>query len=240
MKYRVNEDTPDTTGSDQDISLFSKSCGSTVFSLREGGSSLFVPLSLSNLVHYHGHLCPELAVGYRAGLVAQNELGLTRDNASKFFIMAENMTSAIDALQCMTGCTVGNQRFYAYDLGKHVYYFGRFPGGSEPGEALRVALINPIINLCHVNDVEERIMAGRAAPAEVDEYRRAVDQAVSEILNIPDESLFKKSKVSLRPPQVITSNGYTNCTCCGEVVAVNKAILGENGFLCQVCVAKKL
>ncbi len=34
---------------------------------------------------------------YYVGLIAQNELGLTRDNARDFFIMAENMSSAIDA-----------------------------------------------------------------------------------------------------------------------------------------------
>lgn len=244
LKYRVNDDTSAKTGFDQDIPLSSEGFGSTVFPLQEGGSSLFVPLPLLNMVHYHGHLCPELAVGYRAGLIAQNELGLNRDNARHFFILAENMSSAIDALQYMTGCTVGNQRFYAYDLGKHVYYFGRFHGGPEPREALRVALrvalTNPLIDLSHTNDIEKKITTGLALPGEVGEYHRAIDKAVSEILNTPEESLFTKSKVSLRPPQVIAGRDYTKCSCCGEVVAVRKAILGENGLLCQVCVAKTL
>ena len=240
LKYRVDDGTPDRNDSDQDTPLFSKSCGSAIFSLLEGGSSLFVPLPLLNIVHYHGHLCSELAVGYRAGLIAQNELGLTRDNARDFFILAENMSSAIDALQYMTGCTVGNQSFYAYDSGKHVYYFGRFHSGSEPREALRVALVNPLIDLSHTNDIDEKIMAGQAVPAEVGEYHRAIDKAVSEILNIPDDSLFVKSKVSLRPPQAVACHDYTKCSCCGEVVAVRKAVQGGNGLLCQVCVNKIL
>ncbi|MFZ5651052.1 MAG: FmdE family protein [Bacillota bacterium] len=238
LKYRVNYDTPAKTDSGQDLPLLPESSGNTAFSLREGGSSLFVPLPLLNIVHYHGHLCPELAVGYRAGLIAQNELGLTRDNARDFFILAENMSSAIDALQYMTGCTVGNQSFYAYDSGKHVYYFGRFHGGPEPGEALRVALTNPLIDLSHTNDIEKKIMAGQAVSAEVEEYHRSIDKAVSEILNIHEENLFAKSKVSLRPPQVINSSDYTKCSCCGEVVAVRKSIPGKKGLLCQVCVAK--
>ena len=211
LKYRVNDDTLAKNDSDRGTPLFPKSSGGTAFSLREGGSSMFVPLPLLNMVHYHGHLCPELAVGYRAGLIAQNELGLTRDNARDFFILAENMSSAIDALQYMTGCTVGNQSFYAYDSGKHVYYFGRSHGGPEPREALRVALINPLIDLSHVNSIEKKIMAGRAVPAEVEEYHQAIDKAASEILNIPEESLFAKSKVSLRPPQVITGRDYAKC-----------------------------
>lgn len=238
LKYRVNDDTPDKTGSGRDVPLGPKSYGNTAFSLREGGSSMCVPLPLLNIVHYHGHLCPELAVGYRAGLIAQNELGLTRDNARDFFILAENMSSAIDALQYMTGCTVGNQGFYAYDLGKHVYYFGRFHGGPGPREALRVALINPLIDLSHVNEIEKKIVAGRAVSAEIEEYHRAVDKAVSEILNIPEESLFAKSKVFLRPPQVIKSRDYIKCSCCGEITAVSKAVPGKKGLLCRVCAVK--
>ncbi|MCL6477335.1 MAG: formylmethanofuran dehydrogenase subunit E family protein [Peptococcaceae bacterium] len=240
LNYRVNDDIPSKTGSDQDMPLLSQGLGSAVLKLREGASSLFVPLPLMNIAHYHGHLCPELAVGYRAGLIAQKELGLTRDTARDFFILAENMSSAIDALQYMTGCTIGNQSFFAYDSGKHVYYFGRFHSGPEPREALRVALINPLINLGHAHDIEKKIMAGQAVSAEVEEYQHAIDKAVSEILNIHEESLFVKSKVSLRSPQVNYSQDYDKCSCCGEVVAVRNAVPGRKGLLCQICVVKML
>jgi len=174
------------------------------------------------------------------GLIARNELGLTRDNDRSFFILVENMSSAIDALQCMTGCTVGNQSFYAYDLGKHVYYFEQFSSGPEPWEALRVALINPVIDISRAHDIEKRIMAGQATFAEADEYHRAIDKAVSEILDIPEESLFTKSKVSLRPPRLNESLEYKKCSSCGEVVAVRNAVPEGNGLLCRVCVAKML
>ncbi|MCL6612814.1 MAG: hypothetical protein K6T66_14875 [Peptococcaceae bacterium] len=233
LKYRVNDD------SAGDGSGLSKGQGKTAFQLREGGGRL-VPLPLMNIVHFHGHLCPELAVGYRAGLIAQNELGLTRDNARSFFILAENMSSAIDALQCMTGCTVGNQSFYAYDLGKHVYYFGRFDSDPEPRETLRVALINPVVDIGPARDIEKKIVAGQATVSEADEYHRAIDKAVAEILDIPDESLFARSKVYLRPPRLNDGLEYDKCSGCGEVVAARKAVPGGNGLLCRVCVAKVL
>lgn len=145
-------------------------------------------------------------------MIAQNELGLNRDKARDFYILAENMSPAIDALQYMTGCTIGNQSFYAYDLGKHVYYFGRFHSSSEPGEALRVTLINPLVNLSCRSDIEKKIMAGQAAPAEVEKYHQAINKAVSAILNLSEESLFARSKVSLRPrrelPAATISNAF--------------------------------
>ena len=48
-----------------------------------------VPLKLANVVYYHGHLCPELAIGYRAALIAEQELALCRDNAADFHIIAK-------------------------------------------------------------------------------------------------------------------------------------------------------
>lgn len=247
LRYRVNDD---VSSGDDTSRQPSDDSGNTVKQLKnndklkKNAGSLFVPLVLTKIVQYHGHLCPELAVGYRVGLMAQKELGMTRENARDFFILAENMSSAIDALQYMTGCTVGNRGFYAYDLGKHVYYLGRFHKGSEePQETLRIALINPLINLNHagetpVNDIEKKIIAGQAVAAEVEEYHRAINQAVSELLNAPEESLFTKAKILLRSPQAVAGCDYARCSYCGEMVAERKAVPVANGFLCQVCAAK--
>jgi len=239
LRYRVKDDAPPKK-SNESVPLLGGS-PKPAFSLLQGISkSMLVPLPLLNVVYYHGHLCPELAIGYRAGLVAQQELGLSRENAYNFFVLAENMTSAIDALQFMTGCTIGNQNFFVYDLGKHVYYFGRFSSTFDAQEVLRVALINPVIDLKYKGEVEKKIVAGRASATELKEYQKAIDDAVQEILSLPEEDLFSKSKVSLRLPQVTSRHNYTKCSCCGEVVAVEKSIMGENKFLCQVCAAKTI
>ncbi|WP_347488886.1 FmdE family protein [Desulfoscipio sp. XC116] len=247
LRYRVNEAVP--SGNDAGCQPAGGSGGAVKRlknsdKLKNNARSLFAPLALTKIVQYHGHLCPELVVGYRVGLIAQRELGLTRDKAREFFILAENMSSAIDALQYMTGCTVGNQCFYAYDLGKHVYYLGRFNKCSEePRETLRIALVNPLVGLNHagetpVNDIEEKIIAGQAGAAEVEEYRRAINQAVSGLLNAPEGSLFTKSKVFLRSPRAVDGCDYVRCSGCGEMVAKRKAVPVINGFLCQVCATK--
>lgn len=239
LKYRVKDDGP------------SKNAGGTVplpddppqaaFPLPQGISRLaIVPLPLSNAAYYHGHLCPELAIGYRAALVASQDLGLSRENAHEFFVLAENMSSAIEALQLMTGCTIGNQNFFAYDLGKHVYYFGRLSADREPQKALRVALTNLVLDLSHKSEVEKKIVAGRASAAELKEYQQAIDNAVGEILSLPEDDLFTKTRVPLRPPRVTGRIAYTRCACCGEVVAVGKSIPGEDGHLCQVCAVKAI
>lgn len=201
---------------------------------------VMVPLPLANIVRYHGHLCPELAIGYRVGVIAQRELGISREKAHSFFALAENMTSAIDALQFMTGCTVGNQNFFAYDLGKHVYYFGPAQNGNELQEVLRVALINPVVDFAGKGEIEKKILAGQAEPAELENYQRALDEAVEQILTLPEEKLFTKSRVFMRIPVKENCCRYTRCSRCGEVVAVEKTIAGENELLCRVCAARAI
>lgn len=197
-----------------------------------------VPLRLANVVYYHGHLCPELAVGYRAALVAEREMGLCRDNATEFYIYAENMSSAIEALQLMTGCSIGNQNFFAYDLGKHVYYFGRINANYEPGQALRLALVNRVVNLETIDNLDRKISTGQATGAEHDQYSRAIDTAVQEILDLPEEQLFAKKWVLLHPPRASKRISYTKCSSCGEIVSLDKSVPGKEGLYCRVCAAK--
>jgi formylmethanofuran dehydrogenase subunit E len=239
LNYRVKEDEPlkNSSGANSPSGDFRQAA----LSLPQGMSRLaLVPLPLSNAAYYHGHLCPELAIGYRAAQIASQELGLSRENAPEFFVLAENMSSAIEALQLMTGCTIGNQNFFAYDLGKHVYYFGRFSTAGEPGKALRVALTNLAVDLSHKGEVEKKILAGQASMAELKEYQQAIDDAVGEILNLPEEELFSKTRISLYPPQAAGRQDYTRCSCCGEVMALEKSIPGEGGFFCRVCQAKAI
>ncbi len=203
-------------------------------------TAMVVPVELANVAHYHGHLCPELVVGYRAALIAREELGLTRQNAHRFFVLAENMSSAVDAVQYLTGCTVGNQNFCAYDQGKHVYYFAEAREGEEPWPALRVALVGELLcGACH-EETARRMAAGEAAPEEVRAYRESVNRAVQALLEAPDEQLFRKTRVHLRRLPRPLPRDYGRCRGCGEVVAQAKAVPGDEGFWCQSCAAREV
>ncbi|MGQ9826060.1 MAG: FmdE family protein [Desulfotomaculales bacterium] len=204
-----------------------------------GPENMFVPLELAAIANYHGHLCPELAVGYRAGLIARASLNLNRRNAHEFFVVAENLSSAIDALQYLTGCTFGNQSFYAYETGKHVYYFARYNQEQVLHEALRISLINPLIDLSPYQPIAARLCAGKAAPEEVSLYHRAISQAVKDILNLPEESLFTQKVVSIRRPQPFSRHAYSRCARCGEVVAAFSIVAINDRPLCPVCAGRE-
>ena len=238
LNYRVKDDPAQNT----DKSAFAvNDIGKEGLFFKQATSNLaLIPLLLANVAHYHGHLCPELAIGYRAALIAQEELGLSRENSHRFFIVAENMSSAIESLQLITGCTIGNQNFFAYDLGKHVYYFGSFSNAHAPQKALRLALTNLVVDLSHTRELEKRIISGQADLEERREYQQAIDNAVEEILTLASQKLFNKTRISLQPPRTSGRLDYIRCSHCGEVTEIEKCNPAEKGFICRVCSAKAI
>ncbi len=198
-----------------------------------------LPAELVNLAHYHGHVCPELVIGYRASVLARQELGLDRNNASTQFVLAENMGSGIEAVQLMTGCTIGNQNFFAYDLGKQVYYFGLSGKECLSVNVLRLSLINEVFIIDSDVDLDQRITSGYASQIEIEEYSETVSNTVHNILGLSDQQLFKKSIVSMHPPRFQGNTYYSKCAVCDEIVDLKKCVPGHKGLYCLVCAAKQ-
>lgn len=153
--------------------------------------TVLVSHEVMGLVQYHGHLCPELAIGYRVSKIAMTELGISRENSLEFIAGAANSSSAIDAIQYMTGCTIGKQSFFIDDTGKHVYFFARKPLHPLKGKGLIIKIKTPVYDSQLLSnemtiDVEEKAKD----PQKLLQYRAAIDIAVRKILNWSDNRLF--------------------------------------------------
>ena len=60
---------------------------------------------LKALIAFHGHWCPGLATGIKVSQVVLAELGRSSDE--EIVAVAETDNCAVDAIQFLTGCTVG-------------------------------------------------------------------------------------------------------------------------------------
>lgn len=149
-----------------------------------GVGSILVGGDLLGAGLFHGHVCPELAVGFRAAKLAQRELGFERRNAYQRLILAENSSAAVDALQYITGCTVGKKSLIVEDLGKHIYHF-RCPEGT-----LDLSLRLDILARMEVLTREMEAAMKRASEAEIARYRAAIDRLICTILDMPEDELF--------------------------------------------------
>jgi formylmethanofuran dehydrogenase subunit E len=81
------------------------------------------PEIIEQTVAFHGHWCPGLAVGIRAAQWALEEMGKASDE--EIVAVVETDMCAVDAIQYLTGCTLGKGNLIHKDFGKSAFSFYR-------------------------------------------------------------------------------------------------------------------
>jgi formylmethanofuran dehydrogenase subunit E len=78
-------------------------------------------MTYDEIVQFHGHECPGLAMGFRMATAAMEYLDAFRAEDEELVAIVENDACGVDALQCVTGCTFGKGNLLFRDYGKHVF-----------------------------------------------------------------------------------------------------------------------
>ena len=76
-------------------------------------------------VAFHGHECPGLAIGFRASQIAADRLGEPMSALSDEGVVCvtENDACGVDAVQFITGCTMGKGNLIYRPTGKMAFSF---------------------------------------------------------------------------------------------------------------------
>jgi formylmethanofuran dehydrogenase subunit E len=202
----------------------------------EEEEDMLVDIRLKQIADFHGHLCPDLALGYRVSQYALERLALALMGGALLRVIVENTTSAVDAIQHMTGCTLGNQRLMVRDWGKHVY---TFIYGEKEG--LRLALRPGVLpENPDMTALEQRIQAGQATLLETARYQTLLDQRVTFVLDTPAEVLFVARYVPVRWPWEQNGSALLRCEECGEPVLETHLVLRNGRRLCLDCLSGML
>ena len=64
------------------------------------------PIDVAGVQRFHSHMCPGLAIGIRAAEIALREVGPRAANEGVVAIVETDMCG-VDAIQFLTGCTLG-------------------------------------------------------------------------------------------------------------------------------------
>ncbi len=184
-----------------------------------------------DVVEFHGHSCPGLALGYRVSLAAMREFQ-KRAADEEIVAIVENDSCAVDAVQTMTGCTFGKGNLIFRDYGKQVFTFIARPSGR----AIRVS-----VDWKRPEETPaEKAMWRRYERG--DRSRRVVEfvhnrkaAKIQSILSAKDGMLMKikKGRQELPPEARI----YRSITCerCGEKMAEPRARISSGRVLCIPC-----
>lgn len=82
------------------------------------------------VIDFHGHTCPEIAVGFRAAQIAMRELGIRPTHSSELIVTASTRSCALDAFQILNGTTYGRGNLQVNETNEHVYHF-QYTGTDE-------------------------------------------------------------------------------------------------------------
>ncbi len=189
--------------------------------------------SYEDVVKFHGHSCPGLAMGYRVSLAALRELKMEDISEDEELVaIVENDSCAVDAIQVMTGCTFGKGNLIFRDYGKQVYSFIKRPSG----EAVRISIDIPFPE---ETEYEKEMWKRYLKGDHTEEVLKVINERKSKktkiILDSPDSEIFKIQRLILTLPHMARIYQSLKCQSCGEKVAEPKARLKDGKILCIPC-----
>lgn len=173
---------------------------------------------LAEAVAFHGHLCPGQVLGVRMTVAGCRELGLLRprEAGKRLVVFVEIDRCATDAVEVLTGVSLGKGTLRHVDLGKTAATFL----DATHRAAVRVA----------VRD-EARALATRYAPG-VAEPRRA--QTLAYRL-MPEPELLRIERVVVDPGRLERPRARVVCAGCGESVTYGRGVRRGGHDLCRAC-----
>ena len=190
-----------------------------------------------DIIDFHGHSCPGLALGYRAARAALKEMAMEDISEDEELVaIVENDSCAVDAIQAITGCTFGKGNLVFKDYGKQVYTFIKRPSG----DAVRIAIdFTPPVEI----EEEKRMWQRYSLDDRSDDVLKVVHdrkaRKIMAILEAKDSELLKITKMMLPPPEEARIYQSIKCEICGEKTAEPKARMKEGKIVCIPCFEKK-
>ncbi|MCK8601150.1 FmdE family protein [Desulfoferrobacter suflitae] len=190
------------------------------------------PQDLQEVIRFHGHMCPGLAIGYRAAKAAQARLDVARPEDEELVAIVESDGCGIDAIQAMLGCTLGKGNLIYRDHGKQVYTIIC----RERGRAVRVAAKPGLFNRNPDQEaVFQKVLGGRASEEERQTFWAFQKEKVAELLAADLDAIFTITDVSPEVPEKARIFKSVNCAYCGEPVMEPRARIRDGKHACIPC-----
>ena len=187
--------------------------------------------TFGDVVAFHGHVCPGLALGYRVSLYALKMLG-DRASDEELTATVENSSCAVDAVQVLTGCTFGKGNLIFRDYGKHVYTFI----GRPSGEGIRISVdwISPE-ETEEEKSMWERYIKGDRSEEVLNMVHNRKAKKIDIIMNAKDDELFTVAKSGMVLPEEARIYSSVRCSGCNEKVMEPRARLRDGKIVCIPC-----
>ena len=171
-------------------------------------------MTYADIVKFHGHECPGLAIGYRMATAAMEQLESMPAQDEELVAIVENDACGVDALQCVTGCTFGKGNLLFRDYGKAVYTI--YSRSTRKG--VRV------------------VFHGKGIPEDLRQDRKAL---ADWILNSSADRMLSVTPTSIAEPEPARIRNSIACAFCGENVMESRIRQYRDKPFCIPCYEKQ-
>jgi len=177
---------------------------------------------LEESVKIHGHLCPGQVLGVRLAMLGLELSGISDPKGAdrkKLIVYVEIDRCATDAIQSVTGCSLGKRSLKWMDYGVMAATFVNL----ETGNAVRI-----------IAKEESRDLAARYIPEIENKYKRQVE--AYKIMT--DEELFSVQNVRVKIPSEDMPgrpSRRVQCESCGDWVQDYRDVMRDGRILCRAC-----
>lgn len=183
---------------------------------------------------FHGHKCPAMPMGIRAGLAAMKVLGVERAQDKELKLISETGKGHaagcfLDGLMTATGCTYGKSNIEKKYYNKMAFTLI----DTRTGRAVRISLKPEFFGKALQSPFVQKRKEGvppQDIPAEI------ADPMVANVLSMPEEGFL-----DIGPIENISVEGGKGvfeakpCSVCGELTFVNKLQGTGDDLRCIPC-----
>ncbi len=184
---------------------------------------------------FHGHKCPAMPIGLRAGLAAMKTLGVKRAKDKELTVESETGRGHaagcfLDGVMTATGCTYGKANMRKLYYNKLAFTLTEASTGRSVRVSVKADFFEKALNSPFVLERKRGVPPQDIAP-------EITNPLVDKVLTIPEGALLDIGEV--KNAAVKKKKGLFDarrCEACGELTFVNKLRLTIDGKLnCIPC-----
>ena len=188
-----------------------------------------------NALEFHGHKCPAMPMGLKAGLAAMKTLGVERSQDKELIVEAETGEGHaagcfLDGIMVATGCTYGKSNIKKKYYNKMAFTLIDTKTGRAVRASLKPEFFEKALSSPFVRKRKEGVPPQDIEPA-------ITDPLVDKILSLSDKDFLDIGDVYT--VDIKKTKGIFDakrCEKCGELTFVNKLRIGLDGkLLCIPC-----
>ncbi len=183
----------------------------------------------------HGHFCPYLSLGVKAGSYAIRELQTNSKGMEDLLAIVETNSCFSDGIQYSTGCTFGNNALIYKDYGKTAVTITK-----RNGKGIRLKLKEEKVQEKREQETQklfEKVIEKREGTKEEEEktLNKRWSQEAFDLIKVPIEQIFEIKEVEINSPDYAPIYEDKTCEECGEQIMAPKSVKQNGKILCIPC-----